>query len=51
VLRLRGRSSAAHSKGGKLPTIGFLSGGGPSQNSKWIASFVQRLRELDWIES
>jgi putative tryptophan/tyrosine transport system substrate-binding protein len=32
------------------PTIGFLSGGGPSQNGEWIAAFVQRLRELGWIE-
>ena len=35
---------------GKLPTIGFLgitsaSGGGP-----WTAAFVQRLRELGWID-
>jgi putative tryptophan/tyrosine transport system substrate-binding protein len=35
---------------GKLPTIGFLSGGAATQNSHWVAAFVQRLRELGWIE-
>jgi putative tryptophan/tyrosine transport system substrate-binding protein len=34
----------------KLPTIGFL-GASTSQNwSHWTAAFVQRLRELGWIE-
>src|SRR5271157_3298555 len=35
----------------KLPTIGFL---GPSTRlaaSEWVAAFVQRLRELGWIEN
>jgi len=40
---------AAHAQQ-RLRTIGFLSGGGPAQNSQWIATFVQRLRELGWIE-
>ena len=35
---------------GRLRTIGFLSGGGPAQNSQWIAAFIQRLRELGWVE-
>jgi putative ABC transport system substrate-binding protein len=35
---------------GKLPTIGFLSAGGPSSMSQRVAAFVQRLRELGWIE-
>ena len=35
---------------GKLPTIGFLGQSTPSAESHWIAAFVQRLRELGWIE-
>jgi putative ABC transport system substrate-binding protein len=34
----------------KLPTIGFLGAGTLSAWSLWIAAFVQRLRELGWIE-
>jgi putative ABC transport system substrate-binding protein len=34
----------------KLPTIGFLGGSTPSAASQWIAAFVQRLRELGWID-
>jgi len=34
---------------GKLPTIGFL-GANPSIESQRVAAFVQRLRELGWIE-
>ena len=36
---------------GKLPTIGFLVAGTPSSHGPWVAAFVQRLRELGWIES
>jgi ABC-type uncharacterized transport system substrate-binding protein len=35
---------------GKLPTIGFLGGGTPTSQRTWVAAFVQRLRELGWIE-
>jgi putative ABC transport system substrate-binding protein len=35
---------------GKLPTIGFLGSGMPATHGQWAAAFVQRLRELDWIE-
>jgi putative ABC transport system substrate-binding protein len=35
---------------GKLPTIGFLGATTPSGASQWTAAFVQRLRELGWIE-
>src|SRR5580765_3950222 len=35
---------------GKLPTIGFLGANTPSVQSQWTAAFVQRLRELGWIE-
>src|SRR5260370_40307569 len=34
---------------GKLPTIGFL-GASPSIESERVAAFVQRLRELAWID-
>jgi putative tryptophan/tyrosine transport system substrate-binding protein len=34
----------------KLPTIGFLGATTPSAQSQWTAAFVQRLRELGWIE-
>jgi putative tryptophan/tyrosine transport system substrate-binding protein len=34
----------------KLPTIGFLGSSTPSGMSRWIAAFVQRLREFGWIE-
>jgi len=35
----------------KLPTIGYLGGGGPITQRAWVDAFVQRLRELGWIES
>jgi putative ABC transport system substrate-binding protein len=34
----------------KLPTIGFLGSSTPSAMSQWVAAFVQRLRDLGWIE-
>src|ERR1700730_12802113 len=34
----------------KLPTIGFLGPSTPSPWSRWTPVFVQRLRELGWIE-
>jgi len=34
----------------KLPTIGFLGPGTSSAFTPWTAAFVQRLRELGWIE-
>jgi hypothetical protein len=34
---------------GKLPTIGFM-GATPSFESQRVAAFVQRLRELAWID-
>ena len=42
---------AAHAQQpGKLPTIGYLGAGAPSADTPWKAAFVQRLRELGWIE-
>jgi putative ABC transport system substrate-binding protein len=35
---------------GKLPTIGFLGANSPAVQGQWTAAFVQRLRELGWIE-
>jgi putative ABC transport system substrate-binding protein len=35
---------------GKLPIIGFLGAGPPSTWAPWYATFLQRLRELGWIE-
>jgi putative tryptophan/tyrosine transport system substrate-binding protein len=42
--------AARAQKAGRLPTIGFLGATTPSSQSQWTAAFVQRLRELDWIE-
>src|SRR5262245_28334371 len=35
----------------KLPTIGFVGGAIPSTQGAWFTAFVQRLRELGWIEN
>ena len=32
------------------PTIGFLVAGTPLSHGQWVAAFVQRLRELGWID-
>ena len=34
----------------KQPTIGFLGAATRSAQSQWVGAFVQRLRELGWIE-
>ncbi len=34
----------------KLPTIGFLGAATPVAWKEWVAAFVQRLHELNWIE-
>jgi putative tryptophan/tyrosine transport system substrate-binding protein len=34
----------------KLPTIGLLGGATPAAQAQWTAAFVERLRELGWIE-
>ena len=41
---------AARAQPAKLPTIGFLGPLTPSAQSDWTAAFVQRMRELGWIE-
>ena len=40
----------ARAAAGKLPTIGFLGAATASAWGHWVAAFVQRLRELGWIE-
>jgi putative tryptophan/tyrosine transport system substrate-binding protein len=35
---------------GRLPTIGFMGPLASSAMSQWTAAFVQRLRELSWVE-
>jgi putative ABC transport system substrate-binding protein len=34
----------------KVPTIGFLGTSTPSTMNLWVATFVQRLHELGWVE-
>src|SRR5436309_6351224 len=41
---------AARTQQPKLPTIGFLGTTSASAWTSWTAAFVQRLRELGWIE-
>ena len=40
----------ARAQQAKLPTIGYLGAATPLAWSQWTAAFVQRLRELGWIE-
>ena len=35
---------------GKLPTIGYLGANTAAAQSQWTAAFLQRLRELGWID-
>jgi hypothetical protein len=42
--------AARAQQAGPLPTIGFLVAGTPTSHGQWVAAFVQRLRELGWIE-
>ena len=42
--------AARAQQAGKLPTIGYLGANTASAQSQWTAAFVQRLRELGWIE-
>src|SRR5262245_31464554 len=43
---------AARAQQAKMPTIGFLGAGSRSDSvwKDWTAAFVQRLRELGWVE-
>src|SRR6478609_5586380 len=42
--------AARAQQSGKLPTIGFLGGATASAWRPWVTAFIQRLRELGWIE-
>jgi len=42
--------AARAQQAGKVPTVGVLGTATPSSWKGWVASFEQRLRELDWIE-
>jgi putative tryptophan/tyrosine transport system substrate-binding protein len=42
--------AARAQQAGKLPTIGYLGGTTHLVEGAWAATFVQRLRELGWIE-
>jgi ABC-type uncharacterized transport system substrate-binding protein len=35
---------------GTRPTIGYLGSGTPLTDSQWVAAFVQRMRELGWVD-
>jgi len=41
---------AARAQQMRLPTIGLLGGATASSQAKWTAAFVERLRELGWVE-
>jgi putative tryptophan/tyrosine transport system substrate-binding protein len=41
---------AAHAQQSTMPVVGFLVAGTPLSHGQWAAAFVQRLRELGWIE-
>ena len=43
-------AAAARAQHGKAPTIGFLGPASASAMSTWTAAFVQRLRELGYVE-
>jgi ABC-type uncharacterized transport system substrate-binding protein len=42
--------AARAQQAGKLPTIGVLAATTASVSGQWVAAFVQRLRELGWME-
>ena len=44
------RSAGTRAQTAKLPTVGFLGIQTRANQEKWTTAFVQRLRELDWIE-
>ena len=41
---------AARSQPAQLPTIGFMGESTLAGQRQWVAAFVERLRELGWIE-
>ena len=41
---------AAQAQQAAMPTIGFLGANSASAQAQWTAAFVQRLRELGWVD-
>jgi hypothetical protein len=41
---------AARAQQAKIATIGLLGTGTAAAQSQWTAAFVQRMRELGWVE-
>jgi putative tryptophan/tyrosine transport system substrate-binding protein len=41
---------AARAQQPAMPVIGLLVAGTPLSHGQWVAAFIQRLRELGWIE-
>jgi putative ABC transport system substrate-binding protein len=41
---------AARAQQAGKPTIGFMGSTTPTVAAQWVGSFVQRLRELGWLE-
>jgi putative tryptophan/tyrosine transport system substrate-binding protein len=41
---------AARAQQAAMPVIGYLGSGTPLTDSQWLAAFVQRLRELGWVD-
>ena len=41
---------AARAQQAKIATIGLLGTGNAAAQSQWTAAFVQRMRELGWVE-
>jgi putative tryptophan/tyrosine transport system substrate-binding protein len=42
--------AARAQQAGKPPTVGIMGSGTPATQGHWYAAFIQRLRELGWIE-
>src|SRR3974377_57084 len=42
--------AARAQQAGQLPIIGYMGQGTPAAEAKRVAAFVERLRELSWIE-
>jgi putative ABC transport system substrate-binding protein len=42
--------AARAQQAGKLPTIGFLGSATATTQAQWVTAFVQRLRELGWVD-
>ena len=40
----------AHAQQAKVATIGLLGTGSAAAQSQWTAAFVQRMRDLGWVD-